>query len=249
MIRSVECKDALVPFTGNAFACRIRATANAYGFIHPFARFWVQARQAAMCLLDDAMILDAHPDADFDELAEFFPAVGARILLCSEAAACSLPFPWKQTGEVMALHAPQPFKGEGIVWNPSPRLLYPLLCACQAAQFQPPAFEPFYLDLSHRTRHGTACSAAIQEGNSLVACAICSAWTEDAAVLSAVAVQPEARRRGLGTNIVRTLAASLPVETFYIFRAAGENEGFYQSLGFTRHCGFAELSLQERDAL
>ena len=138
MIRSVECKDALVPFTGNAFACRIRATANAYGFIHPFARFWVQARQAAMCLLDDAMILDAHPDADFDELAEFFPAVGARILLCSEAAAHSLPFPWKQTGEVMTLHAPQPFKGEGIVWNPSPRLLYPLLCACQAAQFQPP---------------------------------------------------------------------------------------------------------------
>ena len=86
-------------------------------------------------------------------------------------------------------------------------------------------------------------------GNSLVACAICSAWTEDAAVLSAVAVQPEARRRGLGTNIVRTLATSLPAKTFYIFRAAGENEEFYQSLGFTRHCGFAELSLQERDAL
>ena len=44
MIAFVEHPEALASFSGNAFACRIRATAAAYGFAHPFARFWVQGR-------------------------------------------------------------------------------------------------------------------------------------------------------------------------------------------------------------
>ena len=74
MIAFVEHPEALASFSGNAFACRIRATAAAYGFAHPFARFWVQGRGAALCLLDDVMILDARAGADFDELAAFLPA-------------------------------------------------------------------------------------------------------------------------------------------------------------------------------
>ena len=95
MIRSVECKDALVPSQETLFACRIRATANAYGFIHPCA--FVSKQDKRQCALDDAMILDAHPDADFDELAEFFPCCGRTNSFCSEAAAHLLPLPWKQT--------------------------------------------------------------------------------------------------------------------------------------------------------
>ena len=85
MIAFVEHPEALASFSGNAFACRIRATAAAYGFAHPFARFWVQGRGAALCLLDDVMILDARAGADFDELAAFLPAAGARTVLCSAA--------------------------------------------------------------------------------------------------------------------------------------------------------------------
>ncbi|MFR8531084.1 MAG: GNAT family N-acetyltransferase, partial [Anaeromassilibacillus sp.] len=234
MIAFVEHPEALASFSGNAFACRIRATAAAYGFTHPFARFWVQGREAALCLLDDVMILDARAGADFDELAAFLPAAGARTVLCSAEAAQALPFPRRATGEIMALRErAAPVEEAEILWDPSPRLLYPLLCASQTASFLPPPFEPFYLDLSHRTRHGAARSAAIRAGDSLAACAICSAKTEESAVLSAVAVRPDVRRRGLGARVVLALAASLPVDTIYIFRASGENEAFYRTLGFT----------------
>lgn len=250
MIAFVEHPEALASFSGNAFACRIRATAAAYGFTHPFARFWVQGREAALCLLDDVMILDARAGADFDELAAFLPAAGARTVLCSAEAAQALPFPRRATGEIMALRErAAPVEEAEILWDPSPRLLYPLLCASQTASFLPPPFEPFYLDLSHRTRHGAARSAAIRAGDSLAACAICSAKTEESAVLSAVAVRPDVRRRGFGARVVLALAASLPVDTIYIFRASGENEAFYRTLGFTGHNHFAELDVQERNNL
>ena len=239
MIAFVEHPEALASFSGNAFACRIRATAAAYGFTHPFARFWVQGRGAALCLLDDVMIL-----------AAVLPAAGARTVLCSAEAAQARPFPRRATGEIMALRErAAPVEEAEILWDPSPRLLYPLLCASQTASFLPPPFEPFYLDLSHRTRHGAARSAAIRAGDSLAACAICSAKTEEAAVLSAVAVRPDVRRRGFGARVVLALAASLPVDTIYIFRASGENEAFYRTLGFTGHNHFAELDVQERNNL
>ena len=216
MIAFVEHPEALASFSGNAFACRIRATAG----------------------------------ADFDELAAFLPAAGARTVLCSAEAAQALPFPRRATGEIMALRErAAPVEDAELLWDPSPRLLYPLLCASQTASFLPPPFEPFYLDLSHRTRHGAARSAAIRAGDSLAACAICSAKTEEAAVLSAVAVRPDVRRRGFGARVVLALAASLPVDTIYIVRASGENEAFYRTLGFTGHSHFAELDVQERNNL
>ena len=182
--------------------------------------------------------------------AAFLPAAGARTVLCSAEAAQALPFPRRATGEIMALRErAAPVEEAEILWDPSPRLLYPLLCASQTASFLPPPFEPFYLDLSHRTRHGAARSAAIRARDSLAACAICSAKTEEAAVLSAVAVRPDVRRRGFGARVVLALAASLPVDTIYIFRASGENEAFYRTLGFTGHSHFAELDVQERNNL
>ena len=246
MIQLAENFDTLGGFCGNAFSCRIRATADAYGFGHPFARFWTQGHHAAICMLDDAMVLDARPDADFGELAAFLSATGARTLLCATEAAEKLPFCASDMGEIMALHAPFPPADNVIEWDPSPRELHALLCACETAHFIPPPFEPFYLDLSHRTRHGTACSAAVRLGDALAACAVCSARADGAAVLSAVAVHPSFRRRGLGARVVRALAAHLAVDIIYIFRAENENEAFYRSLGFAGCGGFAELSIQNR---
>lgn len=130
MIAFVEHPEALASFSGNAFACRIRATAAAYGFTHPFARFWVQGREAALCLLDDVMILDARAGADFDELAAFLPAAGARTVLCSAEAAQALPFPRRATGEIMALRErAAPCGGSGNPLGPQPpAVISPFMC-------------------------------------------------------------------------------------------------------------------------
>ncbi|WP_050697119.1 GNAT family N-acetyltransferase [Anaeromassilibacillus senegalensis] len=240
MIQQIKALAELEPFRRSAFACRIRATAEAYGLDYPFARFWVQGEHAALCLLDDVLVLDARPGADWEELASFVRMAGARTVLCAEEAAQKMLLPAFLAGEIMVLDttdAPEP----ACEWNPSLRDVHALLCDCESASFVPPEFEPFYLDLSHRIRHGTARTVGFHQNGQLAACAICSACTEEAAVLSAVAVHPEFRRQGLGARAVRSLAASLHKQKTYIFRADGENEAFYRALGFAGCGRFAEL--------
>lgn len=240
MIQQLKAFAELEPFKGDAFACRIRATAEAYGLDYPFARFWVQGEYAALCLLDDVLVLAVRPDAELEELDAFVQMTGARTVLCAEETARELPFSVSIAGEIMALDSidtPEP----ACEWTPGLRDIHALLCDCESASFVPPEFEPFYLDLSHRIRHGTARTVGVYQTEQLAACAICSACTDEAAVLSAVAVHPDFRRRGLGAQAVRSLAASLHRPKTYIFRADGENEAFYRALGFAGCGRFAEL--------
>lgn len=240
MIQQVKALAGLEPFSGGAFACRIRATAEAYGLDYPFARFWMQGEHAALCLLDDVLVLDARPGADWEELVSFVRMTGARTVLCAEETAQKLPLPVSVAGEIMALDSidvPEP----ACEWNLSLREIHALLCDCESASFLPPEFEPFYLDLSHRIRHGTARTVGFHQNERLAACAICSACTDETAVLSAVAVHPDFRRQGFGALVVRSLAASLHRQKTYIFRADGENEAFYLALGFAGCGRFAEL--------
>ncbi|MDC0700639.1 GNAT family N-acetyltransferase [Clostridium sp. D33t1_170424_F3] len=240
MIQQVKALAELDPFRGSAFACRIRATAEAYGLDYPFARFWVQGEHAALCLLDDVLVLDVQPGAEPEELASFVRMAGARTVLCAEEAARELLFSVSVAGEIMALEsidAPE----AACEWNPSLREVHALLHDCESASFVPPEFEPFYLDLSHRIRHETAQTVGLRQNGRLASCAVCSACTEEAAVLSAVAVHPDFRRQGLGALAVRSLAASLHRQKTYIFRADGENEAFYRALGFAGCGRFAEL--------
>ena len=51
-------------------------------------------------------------------------------------------------------------------------------------------------------------------------------------MLSALGVEPEFRRKGLGTALVQGIASMLPGRTLYALRKDGANEGFYAQLGF-----------------
>jgi predicted N-acetyltransferase YhbS len=97
------------------------------------------------------------------------------------------------------------------------------------------------MDMSYRTRHGAAVSVGIRSGGELAACALCSSLTEHAAVVSAVAVLPQHRRKGLGRSVVAALTSLLNRERVYLFRADGENEEFYRTLGFVPDGGWARI--------
>ena len=81
------------------------------------------------------MILDARAGADFDELAAFLPAAGARTVLCSAEAAQALPFPRRATGEIMALRERAAPVEEADVYKRQGRQLH-RFCAQQGSRIQ-----------------------------------------------------------------------------------------------------------------
>lgn len=242
MIKKAEYKDALIGFGDSAFICRIRAAADAYGLSEPFAQFWVQDENAVICKLDDAVILEAGENADLDEIFEFIRMTGAKRLLCAENIAKQAGLPAACRGEVMQYRNTMPpaFPNSAEI-NPGIREIYALLRACETPTFVPPEFEPFYLDLSHRIRHGAALAAGIRCGGELVSCAVCIAKTDSRAVVSAVAVKPEQQRKGFGSAALSALISQLKQENINIFRAENENEEFYRAFGFVSCGEFQEL--------
>ncbi|WP_457944554.1 GNAT family N-acetyltransferase [Caproiciproducens sp. LBM24188] len=244
MISKVELPETLSPFADSAFGCRIIATADAYGFSEPFAQIWVQEDKAALCKLDDVMILSVKPGADFEELHSFIRMTGAKILICSGKYEEHTGFQTAQSGEIMGYLNLKPLKTPASYeLNPSLRDLHGLLCECETPTFTPPDFEPFYLDLSHRIRHGTALAVGIRQGEALVSCAICSAKTQSKAILSAVACKPVLQRHGYGRAALAALISNLEQRELYIFRARGVNEEFYRSCGFLSHGTFVEQTI------
>lgn len=237
MIKLVEIPDDLQISGDTPFGCRIRSLAGAYGVGKPFARFWIQDGGSVLAMLDDTLLLEEGETADWEELAGFVRALGAKALSCTGEAAERLGFPAASAGEIMAASGISDrdcFADAEL--NPGLREAYALLCAAKSEHFAPPEFGPFYLDVSYRIRHGAALSAGIRAGGELAAFALCSSLTRDAAVVSAVAVSPERRRRGLGRSVLAALARAAGRKRLYVFRADGENGAFYRSLGF-RSCG------------
>ncbi len=244
MIKKTDLIQELAPFDQTVFGCRIQSTAAAYGLDEPFALFWTQGDKAALCKLDDTILLDAADDADFDEIIDFIRMTGAAKLLCDARTAEKVGFSVSCRGQIMVYSNTK--KGEapaGFELNPSLREIHALLCESATATFLAPEFEPFYMDMSHRIRHGAAIAAGIRQGGTLISCAICAAKTENKAIISAVAVKPEQQRKGYGRAALSALIAELQQKEIYIFRAPNENEDFYRTFGFLPCGEFAELSV------
>lgn len=244
MIKLTEHMQSLLPFHKTVFGCRILATAQAYGLSEPFARFWMQDEDgAAICMLDDTVILDVGAHADYDELKEFIRMTGAQRLLCDAESAQKLGYPVVRRGQVMVYQGSSPSRLGDFERNPGVRELYALISECATETFEPPEFESFYMDLSHRIRHDAAAAVGMRFQGKLVSCAVCSAKTQDAAVLSAVCVHPAHRRRGYGHGALSAMVYLMRGKKVYILRAEKENEEFYRSFGFA-DCGeFVESSI------
>ena len=250
MLKLAE-SEAELPISGDTpFGCKILASAAAYGgrnpagVRNPNAQFWSQeGGNSAIGLLDDTALLEAGGDptsrapAAWEEIAAFVRALGPRVFSCEEGAAEKLGFAASSRGEIMVLHPRGlPEVPADVEWDPGPREIYDLLERSKTPTFRPPEFEPFYMDLSYRTRHGAAATACVRRNTVPAACAVCTSLTPGAAVISGVACAPEFRGRGLASAAVLALAKRLGRENIYIFRAEKENAGFYRSLGF-EPCG------------
>lgn len=244
-VLQVFCRQAQqVPF-----GCRILSTAAAYGTELPFAQFWLQFSDdnkpiASISKLDSALTLCTSSSCDYKELKDFIGILDVKDILCNFQTAKVLNFQIERHGEIMVYYnTPKTVRTDS---EEPPRLkeVYELLCACRTETFIPPEFEPFYLDMSHRIRHGAASIAGVRRDGALVSCAMTSAQTQEAAVLSAVAAHPDFQKQGFGRLAVNTLISQLPQKLCFLFRAENENEAFYRSLHFESYGEWAELNLE-----
>lgn len=228
MIRLAEdLKTLSAPCAASPFGCQILSKAQAYGFDKPFAQFWTDG-EAAYGKTDGNMCI-AGEITDADEARAFLSAVGINEAVCSAGNAEKLGLKITESGAILrkVLHNKTVRPPEEI----SPREIYKVLKANGMAG----EFEPFYLDLSHRMRHGTVRCAGISEAGKTVAAAA-AVLGENASLLSAVAVLPEFHRKGYGRKVVGKTEQMLPGGTVYILREKDKNEAFYDTLGYTP-CG------------
>ena len=245
MIRRIQDEKQLRPWAEDPVGLRACAAAAAYGIDGHVCQFWLQNEDTLLCRVDDSMVLCAGQNADWEELSGFLPLSGAHVLLSREEEARRLGLPVVLSGWVMLRESggePSPFCE--VEENPSLRELHALLTACETDSFRAPEFEAFYLDVSHRTRHGEAISVGLRRGGQLVAAAFCTAKSNALAILSGVAVLPQLRGQGLGASVVRALQARLCQPRQCVYRAQGEHKSFYEMLGFRDAFPFAEVSLK-----
>lgn len=231
MISRIESLSHL-PLPQDPFTLRIVSAAEAYGLSTSFLDVW-QGNGCLFSRMDGVLTIAGKPDPnEIEETALFAASCGAGQIFCAPNTARALGFPLTETGPI--LYRDQP-KKEAPPWEepPSPRVLYEILSACEGEGFPVPEFEPFYLDTSHRLRHGTAKAVILSENGQPAACALALAVTENAALLTAVSVLPAFRRKGLGQKAVESLCQKLPGRRVFLFRSERENKEFYESLGFS----------------
>lgn len=223
---------------GGAFGCKLRSVALAYGFERDFARFWTDGG-ASYCLLDGGLSIAGRP-WNIEESREFLDVLGPGSVFCERGLAGELKLEVSTEGAVMAKDLPA---GEPrSLPPPGLRETHALLTAAG----MPMDFESFYLDMSHRIRHGIALALGEYISGELAGVAVISAVAGGEAVLSALAVREGCRGRGLGTKLMGAVERALPGHRLYLFRESGRKREFYKKLGFAEVGRWSQQDITER---
>ena len=215
-------------WAGTYIASRIAA----YGTQQQFAPVYTDDNGSVASVLDGNMIVcgDAVDVREWAAFISFQPcihSVTAEMSIAKPLAEClhtSL-----HTKKVMRLQQAGVFDSEGVV-APSPRELYPLLS--EVFGTEAPPFEGWYVDVSHRIRHGLCKTAGVSRDGMVVSTAMTVAETPQAVVIGAVATSPNYRRQGLAGRCIGKLIAESAGKAIMIAPKNENAERLYSNMGF-----------------
>ena len=219
------------------FGCKIAGIALAYGFDKRFSMFWMDSECEAVYSLVDGIMMITGTVRDAGEALSFIRFSGAEEISCALRNLEILGLNADEYGDILRKKTDgesEAFTGPQDV---PIREIYALLeetGLIEVGEEDDEAFEAFYLDLSHRVRHGIACVITKRVEGTLAGCAVLSSVTGGTAILSAVAVREQFRRQGMGTQLVEQVETILPGRTLYVYKETAENNEFYRSLGFSK---------------
>ena len=243
MISAIDTPTELCEFSenGNIFLVKILSNMTAYGSL-PCVQTWVQGKNTVIQTVDDSAVIFANTNADFDEIAEFLPFCGAKTVFTSYENAAKLRLNVMESGIILRKSrttAHSPPSGITRQYYPDYSRIHSLLYNCG---FTLPNRDDFAADLSLRLRNDTA---RIYFNDNYTALCIVGYETAKSAIISAVAVSPDIRRHGLGSDVLTSACSSLENEQkqIYLYREIGKNEEFYHKNGFTEIGRFASCKI------
>ena len=215
------------------FSIRVLSLAMAYGFKYPFVSFYRQTDDngvvtAILSSLDKVVTLSVTESADGEELADFLSFLGFSSLFCTDGFDLGNDY---SCGVIMKSSKKIELPCDYRVIDEYPHLfdLFNFI------DYPDVDFEAWYVDISHRIRHGTAKAYSVNIDDEIISSAIFSSIYNDDAVISAVQTKPEFRRMGYASALVSAMCCEIK-GTVYLMREQDKNESFYQRLGF-ENCG------------
>lgn len=171
---------------------KIRALFLAYGGEYDFCRFFRQG-STFLAALDGSFVIAEQPGADIEELAQFLALHGFMDIFCSEDMGQALIPLLSADFTPVNLMEYVGGKGGALPGDCSPSDAWRII----GSRFEI-YFEPWYLDMSHRVRHGI--SRCISNGRAAL---VIQHELNGEALISQVSVLAEYERQGIAGALLR----------------------------------------------
>ncbi|MBQ8171403.1 MAG: GNAT family N-acetyltransferase [Oscillospiraceae bacterium] len=223
MIKQIYTAEEFSALPENGIeAGKIRALYFAYGAGYPFCRFYRQGNCYFSCL-DGAYVICGEPQ-DTEELSQFLAINGYTEIFCTEVTADRLSESLEAvSAEIFVM------RFSGGISSVEPDYAPPLsdVYSIVSEGFDID-FEPWYLDMSHRVRHGvTRC--AVLDGEAAL---VIQHHINGEALISQVACRKDSRGKGYASRLVVSAACSLAPSEVYVL-CEEQLVPFYEKCGFS----------------
>ena len=209
MIKLIDNPDEFDTFNkDDIFFIRIMSLLKAYSTEYNFALFYKQIDEnenitAIISRLDNDYTVCHNDNFNQKELDDFFKTLGFNSILCDEDL-----INYAEIDE------------------------YPkLMDLFNLEDYSSADFESWYVDVSHRIRHGAAKAVTLNINGEIVSSGIFSSIYNNDAILTAVSTQSEFRRMGYASALVSAMVCDIKGKV-YLMRDKNKNEEFYKKLGF-----------------
>lgn len=210
------------------FSVRILALLKSYGVGYNFASYYRQVIDgkvtAILSRLDNDYTMALTDDFDNGELVHFFCITGYGTILCDDRFLMGSRY---EEGAVMCCRKKIESAMQGAVIDEYPKLMD----LFNFVDYNNQDFKSWYVDISHRVRHGTAKAYTLNVDGSIISSGILSSIYDDCAVLTAVRTADEMRGMGYGSCLVSNICCDIK-GTVFLMRDMELNENFYKRLGF-----------------
>ncbi len=202
MIKLLNNADILNPFT-DIGGVKLQSLAISYGLDKSFCTFWQQENEksevTAVIGKFGSAVTVSHKVADLKELADFLAFIGFSELVCSsELAEHFLGYSAEDINCVQ-----KPINATGKILKPPTYneylKMHSIFTGSNTDAISIGGFEDWYVDISHRVRHGGAAAILAEHG-----CGI-ALLSKNAIIINGIAVAENHRGKGYGKEILSTL--------------------------------------------
>lgn len=225
----------------NLLGTKILCQINGYGFERDFLFLWLcfdsnENPLGIISKFEDNVTLIYPYDNGAEDIKAFLDMVGFVSLCCNAETAHNLGYDRVLTKKAYVYVGE--YGGEAVsdLAEDYYREAYNLISENIPDSFSESeeAYFSFLSDFMFRRRRGLARIKGIICEKRVMSCALTSAETDKAAVISGVACEASGRKTGLGKKTVLSLAEELKSEnkTAYVISLNEKAEGFYEHIGF-----------------